>query len=87
MTKTTIEWSYTKVAYMLDTEEVIWPMCEAVKRADIWEPAELVQAVLTGAVKTWPKVTKKGIKGLFRVLQNQCGVDKATLNQAAKLYA
>lgn len=86
MTKS-IEWSYTKVAFMLDVEEVIWPMCEAVKRANIWEPAELVEAVLTGTVKTWPKVTKKGIKGLFNVLRNQCKVDAATLMEAAKLYA
>lgn len=86
MTKTSIEWSYTKVAFMLDYEEVIWPMCDAVKRANIWEPAELVDAVLSGAVKSWPKVTKKGIKGLFKVLRNQCNVDAATLMEAAKLY-
>lgn len=82
-----IEWAYTKVAFMLDAEEVIWPMCESVKRANIWEPAELVEAVLTGAVKDWPKVTKKGIKGLFKVLKNQCNMDAATLMEAAKLYA
>lgn len=83
----TIEWSYSKVAYMLDYEEVIWPMCEAVRRAGIWTPDELVNAVLTGAVKSWPKVTKKGIKGLFKVLRNQCKVDMSTLMDAAKLYA
>lgn len=88
MTKTTgIEWCYCKVAFMLDYEEVIWPMVEAVKRAGICEPAELVEAVLTGAVKSWPKVTKKGIKGLFEVLKNQCGIDAKTLMEAAKLYA
>lgn len=88
MTKTmNQEWSYSKVAFMLDYEEVIWPMCEAVKRANIWEPAELVEAVITGAVKSWPKVTKKGIKGLFKVLKNQCGMDAKTLMEAAKLYA
>lgn len=82
-----IEWSYTKVAFMLDTEEVIWPMCESVKRAGIWEPAELVEAVTSGAVRSWPKVTKKGIKGLFKVLKNQCGVTADVLMEAAKLYA
>lgn len=82
-----IEWSYSKVAYLLDTEEVIWPMCEAVKRAGIWEPAELMEAVISGAVKSWPKVTKRGIKDLFRVLRNQCKMDAATLMEAAKLYA
>lgn len=88
MTKTVNqEWSYSKVAFMLDYEEVIWPMCEAVKRANIWEPAELVEAVITGAVKSWPKVTKKGIKGLFKVLKNQCNMDAVTLMEAAKLYA
>lgn len=83
----TNDWVYSKVAYILDTEEVILPMCDAVRRANIWEPAELVNAVLTGAVKDWPKVTKKGIKGLFKVLRNQCHVDAATLMEAAKLYA
>lgn len=87
MTKTmNQEWSYSKVAYILDAEEVIWPMCENVRRANIWEPAELVEAVITGAVKSWPKVTKKGIKGLFKVLKNQCGMDAKTLMEAAKLY-
>lgn len=86
MAKTNIEWSYSKVAFMLDVEEVIWPMCEAVKRANIWEPAELMNAVLSGAIKDWPKVTKKGIKGLFKVMKNQCHVDAATLMEAAKLY-
>lgn len=85
--RNTIEWSYCKVAFLLDYEEVIWPMCEAVKRADIWEPADLVKAVTSGAVKEWPKVTKRGIKDLFRVLRNQCKVDAATLMEAAKLYA
>ncbi len=85
--KTSTEWTYCKVAFMLDYEEVILPMCDAVKRANIWEPAELVQAVLSGAVKTWPKTTKKGIKQLFSVLRNQCGVDAQTLMEAAKLYA
>lgn len=87
MARKSIEWSYSKVAYLLDVEEVVWPMCEAVKAANIWEPAELVQAVLSGEVKTWKKTTKRGIKQLFTVLANQCKVDKATLNEAAKLYA
>lgn len=86
MKKPTIEWSYTKLAYMLDVEEVIWPMCEAVRRANIWTPEQLVEAVLLGDIRMWPKVTKKGLKGLFKVLRNQCKVDNKTLFEAAKLY-
>lgn len=81
------EWSYTRVAYVLDVEEVIWPMVSLVKAAGIWEVDELVHAVLSGSVRKWPKVTKKGIKQLFAVLRNQCGVDAKTLKEAAKLYA
>lgn len=83
----TIEWSYSKVAFLLDYEEVVWETCEAVRRAGIWEPAELVQAVLAGKAKEWKGITKRGIKGLFKVLANQCKVDSGTLFEAAKLYA
>lgn len=80
------EWAYCKVAYLLDVQEVIWPMVALVKAADIWEPKQLVDAVLSGEVKTWEKVTKKGIKQLFRVLKEELGIDAKTLNEAAKLY-
>lgn len=86
MVATTSEWYYSKVSFILDTEEVILPMCDAVRRANIWEPQDLVEAVLTGAVKTWPGVTKRGIKQLFRAVRNQCKVDAAALMEAAKLY-
>lgn len=86
MVATTSEWYYSKVSFILDYEEVILPMCDAVRRANIWEPQELVEAVLTGAVKTWPGVTKRGIKQLFQVLRNQCKIDAATLAKAATLY-
>lgn len=82
-----IEWSYSKVAFMLDYEEVVWPMCEAVRAANIWEPAELIEAVISGKVKSWKKATKRGIKQLFQVLRNQCRMDAKTLMEAAKLYA
>lgn len=83
-----VEWSYTKVSYLLDTEEVILPMCAAVKRANIWDVPELVKAVLSGEAAKWPKTTKKGYKGLFRVLHNQCGVSADILRPLwAKVYA
>lgn len=84
------EWAYSKVAYFLDVEEVIWPTVDAVKANGVETPEQLVKAVLEGEVKTWPKgpkVTKKGLKQLFMVLRNQCGVNAAALAKAAKLYA
>lgn len=85
--KQNFEWAYCKVAYMLDVEEVIWPTVDAVKAADIWEPEQLVKEVLEGKAKEWKGVTKKGLKQLFAVLRNQCGVDAKTLFEAAQKYA
>lgn len=81
-----IEWSYSKVAFLLDVEEVVWPMVALVKAADIWTKEQLIEAVLSGKAAKWPKATKRGFKDLFRVLRNHCGVDAATLMTAAKLY-
>lgn len=81
------EWVYCKVAYLLDVEGVIWSTVDAIKAADIWEPEQLIKAVLEGEVKEWKGVTKRGIKQLFNVLRNQCGVDEKTLFEAVKLYA
>lgn len=80
------EWSYCKVAYLLDTEEVGLPMCALVRAHEITEPRQLIDAVLSGAVATWPRTTKRGVKQLFGVLRNQCGVDAATLKEAAQRY-
>lgn len=82
----TFEWTYCKVAYLLDVQEVIWPMVAVVRSHDVREPQQLVDAVLSGNVRTWEKVTKKGIKQLFRVLREELGIDAKTLNEAAKLY-
>jgi len=82
----TLEWAYCKVAYMLDLEEVVWATTEQVRAHNIREPQELVEAVLSGEVRDWPKVTVRGLKGLFRVLRLQCNVDIDTLFDAARLY-
>lgn len=81
-----IEWSYSKVAYLLDIENVIWPMVALIKAANIWTADELLEAVLSGEAAMWPKATKRGYKDLFRVLRNQLNVDAKTLMEAAKLY-
>lgn len=83
----TIEWNYTKVSYILDVEEVILPTCDAVRSAGIYEVEDLIKWVLDGKAKGRKGVTKKGLKQLFRVLRNQCGVDAKTLMEAAQHYA
>lgn len=80
------QWYYSKASYLLDVEEVVMPMVNCVKRHGITEQAQLVTAVLSGTVAEWPKVTRRGVKGLFRVLYNQCNIDKATLTATWARY-
>ena len=78
-----VDWAYTQIAYLLDVEEVVWPMVEAVRAAGINDTTDLRLAVLCGEPKTWGKrYTKRGMKGLMKVLYNHCKVDQTTLVSA-----
>lgn len=72
-------WAYSKVAFLLDVEEVIWPMVALVRARNITSPTELVKVVTSGQVFSWPRATKRGLKQLVRTVHIHCGVsaDKA----------
>ncbi len=79
-------WAYSKVAFLLDVEEVIWPMVALVRARNITQPTELVRVVTSGEAMEWPRATKRGLKQLIRVIHLHCGVDANTALSLCKEY-
>lgn len=78
------EWMYSKAAFILDYEEATSVTIALVRRADIWEAAELKAAVLGGLMK---EANKRSKKELLRAVLNHCKPTDSEKSELLKLAA